>query len=69
MKDLTLNELESKLNSLWIARCKTNEIFLEFVAKLDELGYTFAWSDDEHKQFKIQKKGGHNAKANLRTSL
>ena len=67
MKDLTLNELESKLNSLWIARCKTNEIFLEFVARLDELGYTFSWSDDERKQFKIHKKG--DANANLRTSL
>ena len=69
MKELTRNELESKLNSLWIARCKTNEIFLEFVARLDELGYTFSLSDDERKQFKIQKKGGKNAKANLRTSL
>ena len=65
MKELTRNELESKLNSLWIARCKTNEIFLEFVARLNELGYIFAWSDDERKQFKIHKKGGANAKAKL----
>lgn len=57
MKELPLNELKTRLNRLWIARCKANDEFLEFATKLNNSGYTFAWSSDERKQFEIHKKG------------
>lgn len=55
VKDLL--EFETRLNSLWITRCKANDELLAFAAELDNLGYTFEWSNDEKKQFEIHKKG------------
>ena len=55
VKDLL--EFETRLNSLWIARCKANDELLAFAAELDNLGYTFEWSDKNKKQFEIHKKG------------
>lgn len=55
VKDLL--EFETRLNSLWIARCKANDELLAFAAELDNLGYTFKWSDKDEKQFEIHKKG------------
>lgn len=57
MKKTPLNELKTKLNRLWIAKCKANDEFLEFTNELENSGYTFARSNDEKKQFEIHKKG------------
>lgn len=69
MQTQSHNELECELNRLWIAKCKANDEFLEYIAKLDGLGYTISWSDEIKKQFEIHKKRSDNAKATLRTSL
>lgn len=54
-----MNELENyeaELNRLWIERCKANDNLLDFIAKLQEMGYTIKMSNDVSKQLEIIKK-------------
>lgn len=49
------NNLEDELNRLWIARCKINNEFIDFIARLQEKGYTFKFSDKIDKQLELVK--------------
>ena len=45
--------LEDELNRLWVARCKANDAFVDFIALLKQKGYTFKFSDLPTKQLEI----------------
>lgn len=51
---MTRAELESKLNELWIARCKANEELLDFCKFLIESGYKIEQSSNPAKQFEVK---------------
>ena len=52
------SNIEDELNRLWIARCKANDAFLEFVdAQIISKGYSFKFADDcDNKQLVIYKR-------------
>lgn len=51
-----IESYEAELNRLWIERCKANENLLDFIAKLQQMGYIIKFSDDTSRQLEIVKK-------------
>ena len=47
--------LEDELNRLWVARCKANDAFVDFIALLKQKGYSFKFSDLPTKQLELVK--------------
>ncbi len=45
--------LEDELNRLWVARCKANDAFVDFIALLQKKGYTFKFSELPTKQLEL----------------
>lgn len=49
------DNLEDELNRLWVARCKANDAFVDFIALLKEKGYSFKFSELPTKQLELIK--------------
>lgn len=47
--------LEDELNRLWVARCKANDVFVDFIALLKAKGYSFKFSELPTKQLELIK--------------
>lgn len=49
------DNLEDELNRLWVARCKANDAFVDFIPLLKEKGYSFKFSELPTKQLELIK--------------